>query len=230
MDSNSDGIDDADLLPVVIGDFAYSIWYGETHIAPLVIFSRETNSNLEPNMDLSAEGEMTLPWNQFLDYTKNNLEESLQNAGVAWSIGVENPFPKMSSASGAIGGIEFGVEPQTNNPADQPYSLVINKFDVTVGDSDFGLSDTRLPFAAATNPENGETVTAGVRDIEGNTSDLESGTDEVQVRIQRLGTSPRLYWNGEIWDPAPTFLEAILDNDASSWTLPNVDLLSLIHI
>ena len=81
VDLDGNGIDDADLLPVVIGDFAYSIWYGESFLSPIVIFSRETNSSLQndfnpnvPDMDLSTEGEITLPWNDFIDYTMFEIE------------------------------------------------------------------------------------------------------------------------------------------------------------
>lgn len=82
VDDNSDGIDDADLLPIVIGDFAYSIWYGESFLAPIVIFSRETNQSLTndfdlntPDINISIEGEITLPWHSFIDYTLYNIEE-----------------------------------------------------------------------------------------------------------------------------------------------------------
>jgi hypothetical protein len=51
IDDNLDGIDDADLLPVKIGDYLYSIWYGESFLSPIVIFSRETSSALVPNFD-----------------------------------------------------------------------------------------------------------------------------------------------------------------------------------
>jgi len=79
IDQNADGIDDADLLPVVIGDYAYSIWYGESFLSPIIIFSRETNLSLTndfdqatPDMDLTSEGEINLPWNEFINYTASD--------------------------------------------------------------------------------------------------------------------------------------------------------------
>ena len=139
IDQNADGIDDADLLPIVIGNFAYSIWYGETFLAPIVIFSRETNSTLQndfnpntPDMNLTVEGEITLPWNEFLNYTMFEIEQKLQALNVPWVTGSNNPFPSMRASGGAIGGVEFGVEPQVNNSNDQPYSLSINKFLVEI--------------------------------------------------------------------------------------------------
>ena len=139
IDNNSDGIDDADLLPVVIGEFAYSIWYGESVLAPIIIFSRETNRSLTndfdpntPDMDVSNEGEITLPWHDFVDYTLYDVEASLQARNVDWASGVDNPFPQMRSLSGAISGVEFGVEPQINAPNDQLYELTVNRYLVNV--------------------------------------------------------------------------------------------------
>ena len=150
VDQNGDGIDDADLLPIVIGDFAYSIWYGETFLAPIIIFSRETDTSLSndfnPNtadMDLSAEGEISLPWTDFLNYTMFDIEPLLAARNVSWATGSENPFPAMRANGGAIGGVEFGVEPQVNNTADEPYSLTINKYIVTVDGTESGIIQTQ---------------------------------------------------------------------------------------
>ena len=65
-------------------------------------------------MDLSAEGEFTLPWNDFLEYTMNDLQPQLQALNVPWAGGPNNLFTKISLPTGAIGGVEFGVEPQIN--------------------------------------------------------------------------------------------------------------------
>ena len=147
IDNNGDGIDDADILPVLIGDFIYSIWYGESFLSPIVIFSRETNNKTgidfdpdTPDTDLTTEGIITLDWNLFLEYTMVELEPLLLSQNVSWVIGAENPFPKINSASGAIGGIELGIEPQTNNPTDQPYIASVNTFDVRVDGVQVGLT------------------------------------------------------------------------------------------
>lgn len=151
VDADGDGIDDADLLPVVIGNYAYSIWYGQKQ-APIIIYSRETNATLQndfdpatPDMDLTTEGEITLPWNDFLDYTLNNVESQLANIGVAWASGPDNPFPKMNASGGAIGGIEFGVEPQTNDHNDLPYNIIVSKFEVLVDGIPLGLEVQPIP-------------------------------------------------------------------------------------
>ena len=231
IDANSDGIDDADVLPIVIGDFAYSIWYGESFLSPIVIFSRETNASLSNNFDpqiadmnLSDEGELVLPWNDFLNYTLQHLEHQLQTAGVHWASGTDNPFPKMSAPAGAIGGIEFGVEPQINAPSDLPYTAVINKLEININGSSFGLNDTAKPTAQVTNPYDGADVTPRTMTLAGISSDTDSGTSKVRVRIQQLGTSPSRYWNGSTWSDTPTYNEAVLDNFGTSWTLPDVDL------
>jgi len=232
VDSNGDGIDDADILPVIIGDFAYSIWYGETFLSPVVIFSRETDSSLKndfnpttPDMNLSVEGEITLPWNEFLNYTMNNMEMALQSAGVAWAIGNSNPFPKMSSNSGAIGGVEFGVEPQINNQADQPYRAIVNKFDVYVNGVAHGLSDVTPPLAATTNPLDESSIAPAIADVSGTLSESQSGVDRVRVQLQRLDTSPRQYWDGNAWTTTAGFLaDAAVSANGTDWTLADVDL------
>ena len=159
LDVNGDGVDDADVLPIQIGSFMYSIWYGESFLSPIVIFSRETNSSLQndfdpstPDMDLSAEGEFTLPWNDFLEYTMNDLQPQLQALNVPWAEGPNNLFIKISLPTGAIGGVEFGVEPQINGFADLPYSAVVNKFDVQIDGRGFGLSDTTDNIETAVAP------------------------------------------------------------------------------
>ena len=215
VDQNGDGIDDADLLPIVIGDFAYSIWYGETFLSPVVIFSRETNSTLtndfDPttaDMNLTDEGEISLPWNEFLDYTLFDVETKLQNLGVAWVTGADNPFPAMRASGGAIGGVEFGVEPQTNNPADEPYNLTINKFTVEVNGKTGGLTsfddlsqDDQPPLASISVP------TGNVQ--EGN---VRLAGDAIDIGPAGIGTIRIAIWSV----------------DDSAWF--NFQTLSLIHI
>lgn len=161
IDLDGDGVDDSKLAPVMIGSYVYSLWYGTSELAPIVIFSRETNENCEYNMDLTTEGEITLNWNDFIDFTLNDFEPLLQAANVSWVTGADNPFPKMRAGSGAIGGVEFGVEPQTNVPADLPYTATINKLDIVVDGVSLGLSpaDTEAPIADITFPVNaGDTI------------------------------------------------------------------------
>ena len=135
-------------------------------MSPIVIFSRETNSSLQndfnpnvPDMDLSTEGEITLPWNDFIDYTMFEIESQLQALNVQWALGESSPFPAMRAGGGAIGGLEFGVEPQTNNASDEPYSLLINKYVVAVNGIEHGLidfgtlsNDTQSPTASIAAP------------------------------------------------------------------------------
>ena len=202
VDQNGDGIDDADLLPIIIGDFAYSIWYGETFLSPVVIFSRETNSTLtndfDPttaDMNLTDEGEISLPWNEFLDYTLFDVETKLQNLGVAWVTGADNPFPAMRANGGAIGGVEFGVEPQTNNPADEPYNLTINKFTVEVNGKTGGLTsfddlsqDDQPPLASISVPT-GNVQEGNVR-LAGDASDIgPAGIGTIRIAIWSVDDS-----------------------------------------
>lgn len=162
-DLNSDGTDDSKMLPITIGSYKYSIWYGSSQLAPIVIYSRESRSDgvisvaaNAINTDLTTEGPLNLNWNQFLNYTLNNIEPLLQAKNVSWATGSNNPFPKMRASGGAISGLELGVEPQTNNPADAPYIATINQYDVLIND---------LEFAAATEHANTplESIKTGVR-------------------------------------------------------------------
>ena len=238
LDVNGDGIDDDDLLPIQIGSFLYSIWYGESFLSPIVIFSRETNSSLQndfdpstPDMNLSAEGEFTLPWNDFLEYTINDLQPQLQALNVAWASGPNNLFSRISLPTGAIGGVEFGVEPQINGFLDLPYSAVVNKFDVQIDGRGFGLADIRppdttLPSAETTSITNLSSISPNITDISGTSFDSESGVDRVQVRVQRTGILPITeYWNNSAWQTSSsgTYITASLNNN-DEWSLPNVDL------
>ena len=125
--------------PITIGDYQYHIWYSSTYLAPLVVYSRETNALGQPLLNLTEEGEINLDWNLFLDYTLNSLEPQLASAGVAWAQGAENIFPKMRASSGAIGSLEFGIEPQTNNADDEPYRATVRRFEVYIRGKNFGL-------------------------------------------------------------------------------------------
>ena len=125
--------------PVRIGDFDYHIWYGETYLAPVVVYSRETNALGQSLLNLTEEGEINLDWNQFIDYTMHSLESQLAAKGVAWSIGSNSIFPKMRAATGAIGGLEFGIEPQTNGVQDEAYRATVRKFEVFIRGKNFGL-------------------------------------------------------------------------------------------
>jgi len=124
--------------PVTIGDYQYHIWHGSTYLSPVVVFSRETNILGESLLNLTEEGEINLDWNHFLDYTMGPLESMLAADGVSWAL-EDNIFPRMRAATGAIGGIEFGVEPQTNGVNDEPYRATVRKFEVIVRGKNFGL-------------------------------------------------------------------------------------------
>lgn len=126
--------------PITIGDYQYHIWYGINHRErPLVVYSRETNALGQPLLNLTEEGEIYLDWNEFLDYSLNSLEPQLAAAGVEWAQGEDSVFKRMRASSGAIGSLEFGIEPQTNNPDDEPYRATVRKFEVYIRGKNFGL-------------------------------------------------------------------------------------------
>jgi len=125
-------------VPVTIGDFDYHIWYGDTHLAPLVVFSRETDIAGNYSMNLSDEGQINLDWNQFLEFTLLDLEQLLAKAGVSWASGSANIFPTLRD-NGAIGAVEVGVEPQINNAEDLPYVATFNKLGIVINGQQFGF-------------------------------------------------------------------------------------------
>ena len=178
IDNNGDGIDDGDILPVKIGKYEYSIWYGETYLSPVVIYSRETNVNPSndfdptiPDINLTTEGPIELNWNLFLDYTLNSLELQLAAADVEWASGTNNPFPRMRAAGGAISGVEIGVEPQTNGNTDEPYTLTLENLDIRVDGIQFGLIDTNDPKTAFSTALEGTYQAGQSIDISGATTD-----------------------------------------------------------
>lgn len=234
IDANNDGIDDEDLLPITIGDYQYSIWYGTTHLAPLVIYSRETNVSLTsdfnpstPDMNLSQEGEINLNWNLFLDYTLFEVQALLQQKQVTWSMGQNNLFDKMRLSSGAIGGLEIGVEPQINYPADEPYVLNINKLDVTVDGRQIGIGpDITKPVGLFSYPASGAILPAnGTASVSGNVSDNFSGIDRGLVRIRRLSSGSVSFWNGSAWQNSPALVNVAFDS-AGDFNIDAVDLSS----
>jgi len=229
LDNNGDGIDDADILPVTIGDHQYSIWYGESFLSPIIIFSRETRfaSGIDfdptiPDTDLTTEGLITLNWNEFIDYTRIELEDQLASIEVPWVLGAENPFPRMFSTAGAIGGLELGVEPQINEPTDQPYAMEIDTFDVIVGDMSLGLTDRILPQGKILSPADGDYLEPGFKNVLISATDEASGLVTVLARLERRDTSPVQYWDGTAWSESPIWISAE-NTGLESWLIEDVD-------
>ena len=198
-----------------------------------MIFSRETNSTLtndfDPNtadMNLTDEGEISLPWNDFLNYTLFEVESRLQNLNVAWVIGGDNPFPAMRANGGAIGGVEFGVEPQTNNPDDQSYTLQVNKFLVEVNDVESGLlsmndsPDNQPPTISFSVPS---FIDAGDL-ISGTASDVNSAVTSVQYLLRDLSDFSYLDLQGNTIPWGPDEVSSLTNGDSVMWDIPSNDL------
>ena len=145
--------------PHTIGGQDYEIWYGrngqqnislagttttgQNHpTGALVVYNRLGPAGGPYGTDLTNEGDITLDWSGILNHAKNNLQAVL-TACNAWTAGAnsewtnpsnpDNPFARMNDpACGAVGGIEFGTEPQLNGPTDQPVILRVNKLDLLV--------------------------------------------------------------------------------------------------
>lgn len=94
--------------------------------------------------------------------------------------------------------------------------------------TDFSVenNDSIKPTAQATSPADTSSITPDIIDISGTSFDADSGVNRVRVRVQQIGVTPLLYWDGSAWTTTSVFLEATLNNtnNATSWTLPNVDL------
>ncbi len=88
-------------------------------------------------------------------------------------------------------------------------------------------ADTEDPEAEALTPK-GDGFLPGTMDITGDTSDNSSGVNRVRVRVQRFSTPTTTagYWDGTGWISQSIYLDADLDNNnnATSWTLPGVNL------
>jgi len=88
-------------------------------------------------------------------------------------------------------------------------------------------NDNKPPEAETTSPDDISEINSGAYQISGSVTDDDSGVNKVLVRIQRVGTSPALYWNDNAWTDSAKWLEASLDSAGSTestWSLANVDL------
>ena len=90
-------------------------------------------------------------------------------------------------------------------------------------------ADTTAPSAATTTPAVASTLAPALQTVSGTASDNTggSGVDRVRVRLERLDTSPRQYWNGSSWVNALSFAEASVSANGLSWSLANVDLTNI---
>jgi lysophospholipase L1-like esterase len=85
--------------------------------------------------------------------------------------------------------------------------------------------DSTIPFAESSRPIDGGFVSPSVSyTIEGSMSDDKSGVNRVLARLQQTGVSPLQYWNGLEWQDSSTWVEADLNTNADTWSLPDVDL------
>ena len=151
--------------PITIGQFDYEIWYGRNGqqditlaqtlpngqnnpSGALVVYNRIGPAGGPHGTNINTEGDINIDWSGIANHARNNLQSVFEGCN-AWTNGHENtqwtnpahpdnPFARMRSASGAVGGIEFGVEPQLNNAADQPHSLTLDKLSLTVNGENIG--------------------------------------------------------------------------------------------
>ena len=87
-----------------------------------------------------------------------------------------------------------------------------------------GVADSELPVAEATSPANASSMSPNTVDITGTAFDADSGISRVRVRVQQLGITPRLYWNGNAWTESSAYPDATVNENGTAWTLPGVDL------
>ena len=86
-------------------------------------------------------------------------------------------------------------------------------------------TDIEAPTAAVTSPADNSTISPnGSADITGTAFDADSGISRVRVRVQQLGITPRLYWNGNAWTESSAYPDATVNENGTAWTLPGVDL------
>ena len=86
------------------------------------------------------------------------------------------------------------------------------------------IADNTDPIAETTSPADGSSLAPSTLDVSGSLFDADSGANRVRVRIRQIGVSPSLFWNGSVWTGSSTWVDATLNSNTTSWTLPNVDL------
>ena len=151
--------------PHTIGAQDYEIWYGRNGqnnitlagttqtgqsnpTGALVVFNRLGPAGGPYGTDLTNEGDITLDWSGILEFARDNLQQEFIDCN-AWAPGgnaewtnpssPDNPFSRINDSNcGAVGGIEFGHEPQLNGPTDQPVVMTVNKLAVTVDGVNLG--------------------------------------------------------------------------------------------
>ena len=146
--------------PHTIGTQDYEIWYGRNGqntvtlagqtqtgqsnpTGALVVYNRLGPAGGPYGTDLTNEGSITLDWDLILNHAATQLQQEFINCN-AWANGhansqwtnptsLDNPFTRINDPDcGAVGGIEFGLEPQLNGPNDLPVRTIVNKLDVIV--------------------------------------------------------------------------------------------------
>ena len=151
--------------PITIGQYDYEIWYGRNGQQNIQLAQTLPNGQSNPNgalvvynrlgraggpygTDISTEGNINIDWSGVLNHSRNQLQQELINCS-AWANGQansawtapghpDNPFARMQSNCGAVGGIEFGNEPQLNNSNDEPYRLRLDKLSLIVNGENIG--------------------------------------------------------------------------------------------
>ena len=133
-----------------------------------------------------------------------------------------NPFPRMRAPAGAIGGFEIGVEPQTNNATDLPYTATFNKFDLRIDGRTYGLVDGVIPTVTTSHPSQFALLPPGTLSIAGTADDDSSGVDRVLVSLQRELNGLAEHWNGASWQSALFWIEATVSQN--DWHINDVNL------
>lgn len=103
--------------------------------------------------------------------------------------------------------------------ADQFFNQISTHTSLCVG----GV-DTTDPTGTISTPADGLSIAPDSSyQIEGTYADDMSVVTQVEVRLQRLTTSPAEYWNGNTWGTTSSYVDAVLDG-SGNWELDGVDL------
>lgn len=141
---------------VTIGGWQWEIWYGAGPHSPLIVYNRIGPAGCTGSActtDLTNEGEITIPYQQLLEYSisPNGLEARLAACGAQnesrgfWADPnhPRYPFDIMREQNrAAVSGIEIGLEPYYNGADDVPFGFILNRLGLRIDGKELGTCST----------------------------------------------------------------------------------------
>jgi hypothetical protein len=129
----------------------------------------------------------------------------------------------MRSAGGAISGVEFGVEPQTNTPSDLEYRLDISKFLVNVDGNPAGILDEEInPVSTIVySPESDGASLTTDDSIAGDAIGDNATIRTVQYMLRNLADFSYVDTQGNTIPWGPNNIGGLTVSSSVSWSIPH---------